>query len=316
MMSKLPVLLVEGDSDSIFFQIARDELLSSGLLGIDAVTDLRRIQIETAALISSPSGDELGNREKVEYVCALAALAIDHRKLTGFVDREFRSFIRVAPALEDLNKRQAKVGHVWWSRGHSIENEFFDFAIMRVALRDLGVSVDYDVAAVLEIFAAHFDTALRIACALSLCGDSAGLLTWLHRTFSPEYIGFSDSELVYDLVGWAKQLERKHNLDGARASALVSDFKSRFELVQASDIEVVRWLCHGHIGEAFLWATFRAAILELCEQRGVPQTQCKVPSTSMRDRFVRYVSSWMVEVFRSGFDGTPLECFRDLGATI
>ncbi|MET0397017.1 MAG: DUF4435 domain-containing protein [Longimicrobiaceae bacterium] len=314
MMSKLPVLLVEGEFDDIFFQLVRDELLSNDIvqLPLENAHQLRSIQIETPQMIASPDGEKLGHREKVELVCGLAGSDVDRTKLVGFVDREFRRFIATT-ILDDYLECSCQFGRVRWSRGHSIENIFFDYAIMRPVFRDLGVSSYYNVAEALAATEEHFDDALRVACALSLVGKDQELLGMLYRTISSEHIRLGEKNIEFDVRLWATHLRERHKLDSGRVAAVVSAFAYYMNVVARSNMEVVRWMCHGHLGETVLWSAFGAAVHLCCEKNGVPTHCRKVVSVSSRDRLIRYVGSWIRHAFHKSTDNSPLECFRDFG---
>ena len=80
------------------------------------------IVIDSAEMIRECEG-VFSNREKVEYIHALAA---DHAKLAGWVDREFRMFAVGPSIVNELKGHNVLDASLFWTRGHSIENYFFD----------------------------------------------------------------------------------------------------------------------------------------------------------------------------------------------
>jgi hypothetical protein len=121
MMSHDKHLLVEGIDDKIAFKLLFEEL--SGKHDIKIDTAERLINFERP----------LGNREKVEEICRTVTGRSFADKLVGFVDREFREFEWDNDIRDNLGQHKVD-GRLVWSRGHSIENYFFDFIILREAL--------------------------------------------------------------------------------------------------------------------------------------------------------------------------------------
>lgn len=167
-MSNDRFLLLEGADDEDFFTIICNLLKKNeAQISAEKLYLLKNIIIDTAERIEG----ELGNRAKIEKICDLVAQEppdVNNRVL-GFVDREFREF-EWSNDLKDHIKTHKINKRLIWSKGHSIENYFFEISTLRKAFNDYLVSSFYQEA--FEIFESKFEHTLRIACALSLAGLS------------------------------------------------------------------------------------------------------------------------------------------------
>jgi len=150
-MSSIPVLLVEGDDDSIFFQLICDELKKDVQNYPQFEKILAHIEIETPIVITTPQ-KVAGNRREIEYICKKADEINFTGLLVGYVDREFREFYVTIDSVSDNCQFQNRISRILWSRGHSIENYFFDVNVLHDGLRDYGISPEYQVSEALELF--------------------------------------------------------------------------------------------------------------------------------------------------------------------
>jgi len=130
-MSNDRFLLLEGADDEKFFTIICNLLKQNeAQISAEKLYLLKNIIIDTAERIQG----ELGNRAKIEKICDLVAQEppdVNNRVL-GFVDREFREF-EWSNDLKDHIKTHKINKRLIWSRGHSIENYFFEISTLRKA---------------------------------------------------------------------------------------------------------------------------------------------------------------------------------------
>lgn len=314
-MSDLPVLLVEGDDDTIFFQLVRDELIEK-FHEYDSLysTTLSIIEIETPAIIKSPEGNVLGNRSKVEYICETADSIGFKGLLLGFVDREFREFDLVQHIHDRLNTHN-KRGRVIWSRGHSVENYLFEYEILRDGLRKYGINSHYPIQDALNLFKVNFDEIISIACSMSLAARDLDLINVIESSIDCSVFVFNNDQLQFDLENWDNFLSTKKRLDESRRSSLVKALTSYFKIVNGSDIQTLRWVCHGHIGMSVIWSGFEACIIRICDIKNIPQSKRKTQKPSLRGRFIEFSSNWVKQQLNApeSFHDTPIQCFQVLG---
>lgn len=292
-MSYLPVLLVEGRDDSIFFQLIRDELIQ--MLGTDELERLEQlscIEIDTAAMIKSPEDNVLGNRQKVEYICQSADSIDFTGSLLGFVDREFRAF-NIDEYIQDHLPTHNKIGRLVWSRGHSVENYLFEFSILRNELRNLGISPNYSIQNSLQIFELNFNKIITIACSISLAAKDNDVIKLVESSLHSSVFEFIGDNIQFSLDKWSDVLSSKIRLDNSRRQSLLESLSSYLVTTQGCDIQTLRWLCHGHIGLSLILSAFEACIIRTCETESIPDGQRKIRRTVSTDRFIKFSSQWI-----------------------
>jgi hypothetical protein len=194
-MSKDIFLLLEGSEDKIFFTLIRNKFEQ---VFLDSHSDdlnlLLKINIETAEEIKGM----LGNREKIEKICNLVSQENQNTRdrVLGFVDREFREFEYINSLQDKLGNHRINEGLIW-SRGHSIENYFFDLATWKEAFNNYLVSELYQEA--FEIFESKFNDILKIACSLSLAALSENLLKPIPTTLDWKCIDITSKSIQINL---------------------------------------------------------------------------------------------------------------------
>ena len=313
-MSSLPVLLVEGKDDSIFFQLIRDELLKLvDRSNVGQMKALSCIEIDTAEIIKSPQDNPIGNRSKVEYICKMADDLSLNQSLVGFVDREFREF-NLSPYFEDCLKVQNNIGRVVWSRGHSVENHLFEFVILRDTLRDIGINSMYPIQDALDIFKMNFKSIIALSCATSLAAKDVALIKALEATMPPSCFTFNDCDIHMNMHEWNNFLCQNIRLDSLRSKKFLDQFIYYLEIANGADFETLRWLCHGHIGLNFISSAFEACMNKMLESQHYSVEQ-KKRGVDKTDRFIRFSTSWIQKQLREShnFENTPIKCFQMLG---
>jgi len=262
-MSNSKHILVEGSNDKRVFMLFIDELLHQS----GSETAYSKIVVDTAEQLLDFE-KSLGNRAKVETVCQRLIGQYCARKLVGFVDREFREFDRI-PLVRDRIGAHKVCGRLVWSRGHSVENYYFDFETLRVPLRAFSVTDAFCDA--LDLFEKVFEQTIRLACAASLAGDELQKLRLVERSIEFSVFRFMPDApeiLTLDLDMWKEDLVKKHRLANTVAKDLIKHFRAWHDRVEHSEFCPVRWMCHGHIGLAFIWGVYGGCVHEICLRRG------------------------------------------------
>src|SRR5712692_10193652 len=52
------------------------------------------------------------------------------------------------------------------------------------------------------------------------------------------------------------------------AQSLIVSFQMWLEKLSEIDFSILRWLCHGHIGIAFIWAAYAMCVWEVSQRSG------------------------------------------------
>ena len=309
-MSNQPTLLVEGKTDAQAFVILLDSIkLARQMERLDLV-------IDNAALISSESSN-MGNREKVEA----AANAITPREFSsrfvGFVDREFREFI-TNDTLGDNLRRHNQIGRLVWSRGHSIENYFFEFDLIREPMRGLSDSIHFGPA--LDRMKESFQDVMNIACAISLAAKDIARLNIAERIVHWSCFNSSDSSLTMDSELWIKHLSSRLNLDNEHIDRLIERFEHWLRVSRNSGPEVVRWLCHGHIGNSVIWNAYEKFFREAISSSASDDTQNQNPNvyggSGSSLRFNQCASELAHQSVSNNAVEAPSLCFNLLGIAV
>src|SRR5437660_10174463 len=148
-MSKFKYILVEGRDDIIVFKYLIEEFLGKR-------SDIR---FHGAHQIRFDSG--IGNRERVENIVESLKGKKYAKRFVGFVDREFRGF-DLDNEIKDVIGKHNVTDRLIWSRGHSLENYYFDFSSLRRPLRHFSMTPHFDDA--LDLFEQNFEHIITLAC--------------------------------------------------------------------------------------------------------------------------------------------------------
>src|SRR5581483_7873255 len=244
-MTRSKILLVEGKDDRYLFE--------RYIEATSADSQHRDFQIDTAEIVNSPSETRLGNREKVEYICNSLSGTQWASKLVGFVDREFRSF-QLDPAIrDDIVGHHIDAGLIW-SRGHSIENYWFDIQTLRSPLVECCTSAHLTDG--VDLFSRVFSDALKIACSVALALRELDALGFGAKSVGWKELVLEKECLKLDLAKWRSSLMNRMRADPRTIEQVCTAYDRWLTKVKLADEDSVRWLCHGHVGLWVLWSAF------------------------------------------------------------
>jgi len=246
-------LLVEGSSDVEVFKKFLDRLISDGFN--------YRLTIQMADNLSI-SG-QAGNRSKVEYVCEIVSQ--DQRLnsqgiiFAGFVDREFNQFDYENTVFDLLGKHYFE-RCLFWSRGHSIENYFFEVSIFNELFLDL-LNIPWIDQVILK-FKDVFDEVIRLACAVGLAAHKLQRSDLVRRYTNLEHLKIDGNTVTIDLQNWKNHLINKGEPISS-VEELVAKYMAYSEKLASVDLTIAKWLCDGHLGLSFILFTFCCCIKEV-----------------------------------------------------
>lgn len=253
-------LLVEGKDDKRLLRTLNFQLWNKALkkpskneLRIDVVSEL--IKSKKDCKDSKQEGLEgLGEREKVEKICKL----IEHENcaswVVGFVDREFRGFEFSNEILDNIENHHIDK-QIVWSRGHSVENYFFDADIICNSFisRVLSSHLDSDetwLYDTINLFQRHFKQAIVIACTIGMVASELKKIKRIQKSIDWNMFVLSKNNfsIQLDLEKWGQKLVSGRGLSLDEVEEITNAYICWLEKLKDLDFELVRWLCHGHIG--------------------------------------------------------------------
>jgi hypothetical protein len=113
---------------------------------------------------------------------------------------------------------------------------------------------------------------------------------------------------------WQTRLANQGEQDYWIAEAK-SQYANWWGIVRTADYEIVRWLCHGHIGLATIWASFGRCVFEACavlpQQLRKQQAENAVAARA-EFRFRAIVEQWTRHALQGHLD-CPEVIFHMLG---
>jgi hypothetical protein len=291
-------LLVEGRDDKKFFK-----KLFITLLGKDCCIDIDSVEdfVQT---------DEVNNRLKVESICASIQDKPYSRKLVGFVDREFRGFA-ITENLSDQLKCHQVNGQIVWSRGHSIENYFFDLEVLEEPIKFTMPSDYFKLA--FDMFKKRISQMLKISCAISIAAHEQKCIKKITNTICWDMIEINTNNIRINIEAWAKSLKSRE-MSVQEIERFLQAFGRAIEITENSDIETVRWTCHGHLGVSLIWSLYCRCVYEVTKDFSDDPTKETrlVQRVSDEVRFEACVSGW-IEKELSHPKCVPLEVLNLLG---
>lgn len=284
-------LLLEGPTDLKIVARVVAEMVNRGEV------DLHGITIDTVDIINDPEIPP-GNRAAVEYVYNLAEA--ERLPIAAVVDREYRKFVVNDVEIRDDLSSHFQQNDLYWTRGHSIENYFFDSGYFEAYLRmKHPESIPHLCYAVIQ---SEFPTLMRGAAAASLaamrcsvverCGGICSLSMW--EVTTPNQLCFTIDELLDAL--------ESRGVD----QTVLSTFSELFQeydkqLSSVTDVYLTRWISHGHVGWSFVWAGIGRLLLHC----GVNQEIAESVGRGFMDDKIRFFANrWAVEALE-GMNDSP-----------
>lgn len=232
-------LVVEGRDDRIVMQRVFLEAISGSPVG-------NLVRVDSSDIVKDPVLSEMGARDRVVKIVEVCRPP--QGKLKGLKDREWDffctdNFVEIPGEQPDAD--------VFTTRGHSIENYFFDSSLCCDFLkRKYSSMIGPDVLVRVE---EDFEKILDFSLAYSVACKRLGVIDRFDRLVSPSHIEFNGA------FGLAENF-RSAVLSRGVTSTLVDDFFEAFSNVSAQLGERTgqdwcgRWWAHGHLGEDALWA--------------------------------------------------------------
>ncbi|MFT3788913.1 MAG: DUF4435 domain-containing protein [Tepidisphaeraceae bacterium] len=254
---------MEGVSDKAVIARLIIELRNSQMLAND------NILIDTAADLPDAAG---GNRSRVENMHTTIG---GSRKFAAVVDREFRRFDMQNG--DDNDPKHIEIpDHLFWTRGHSIENYFVDAELVTACLEQHypeHLPGDYR-----DLVNASFPSILKTCASITLAleptNPNGTPPDRLQRVSTAGAVGIwqvqDNGEVSLNDQEFDRIL-RARGFTQLETSMLLQRRLEFMNRLEQRSVAVSRWLCHGHLGIAFLWSAIGALLLK----HGMPSARCQ-----------------------------------------
>jgi hypothetical protein len=260
-ISKNPLLLVEGRSDRHFFERLLYGARKRGYGSPES------IQIDTANKLQDEKMRGMGNREKVEMICAAVIQEIPNDKyFCGFADREFRGFEIDDIAVQDAISDHYTTGSLVWSRGHSVENYYFDLVSFRKSFELSSPIHIAHVEAAINLFEKIFESILHLSCAISLAARDSEYLSDATAGPVKQCIHWSNLNISQDTININGDKWKKILQETGKSERFFARYNYWYQRLATIDRKILRWLCHGHIGFILFWEAYARCIYETCSE--------------------------------------------------
>ncbi len=300
-MSSFRYILVEGKDDKRSLMYLIQEFFG----------ERKDIKVHGAHQIKF--GNAAGNRERVEEISKSINGKKYAERFVGFVDREFRGF-ELGDEIKDLIHKHNIMGRLIWSRGHSIENYYFEFVVLERPLRNNSVTLYFDDA--LDLFKQNIEQIIKLACAIGLAAWQYNLLEATRASIEDwRILEFNASELIINTTRWINSLISKQKIRKEDVITLIDTFQMWSEKVSKTDFNIIRWLCHGHIGITFIWAAYARSVFEVCQRSGCEDPRREAINVLKASETVRFngcASEWAYQAVNKSCE-YPKVIFNHLG---
>ena len=292
-------LLVEGRDDMRSFESLIEEIY-----GIEW-KDILNLDIDTAENLLSDTNSR-GNRLLVERVCEQVNNQDYANRIIGFVDREFREFNYENDLSDNINRHNI-IGRLIWSRGHSIENYFFDYSIVRGPLVDLSLG-EFNYIESTDLLRQYFESSVRLGCAISLLGKALNNFEILRRSMNWQLLAITDHGIQIDFNSWCRIISSRLRISEEEITKI---WYRVLPLVGKADYSVIRWMCHGHIGFKVIQLTYERCIAEVSNIIQNQRSPAKFINTDERVCLYTIARSWARQSNRGQCE-YPIEMLRNL----
>lgn len=309
-------LLVEGKDDRQFFKLLIKEFSQ-----LNNKKRIERINIDSASdFISSDVSEgqrRLGNREIVERICQKASNTDYAHRIVGFVDREFRGFIYLNEdkLKDEIQKHNVNsIDRIIWSRGHSIENYFFDRTVLSETLRFHITEEWFE--ATTDFFEEYFEQTIILGCAVSMAAREIKVriekkFEKIGKSVNWKMLSNDEGGLVFDDQKWKSELIKRQILSLHEADEVLQIFLGWKAKLETVDFDLVRWLCHGHIGFKFILSFFDFCIAKTCPDGNLENPDKYLGNLKDNKHFNFCVNVWLKKAISDECEH-PMETFTDL----
>lgn len=211
---------------------------------------LTNVVLDSADLVRGDDGP-MGNRALVELIHQ--SVRATGTKFAAVVDREFRGFELASVVRDEIGEHRTENGSLFWTRGHSMENYFFDARFFTSFIKS--AFAEAIEAECVMACRSSFDEILIWASAVGITLKENGLIEKGHDLGRvSHWTRASDGRWRFDATAFSRALAERAIVPGGEERIVGSVEAWRSRLDEAGAKEVVRWVSHGHIGWQLVWS--------------------------------------------------------------
>ncbi|MBN3817688.1 DUF4435 domain-containing protein [Paraburkholderia sp. Se-20369] len=274
MVRSAKTILVEGETDaSLLNRLILERALGSSHAGAKPVVD--RVDLIKDQILSG-----MGNRQRVLKIAEAVGGSRD--KFRGFVDKEWHGYDFVTEEVNNFLECDEALNSVMLTKGHSIENYFFDHSYYReFILRNFGDRLPH---AYFEEIPKTVDSGLLAAFVLSAGARKAELIERCSGLISKDMLESTNAGFSMNIDLVIRALKARQVSD-EKCEILRSECErvAPRALGAASYALIARWAVHGHIGDAVIWA----ALAKLATVHGLPAKEAdQIECGQRREKFL------------------------------
>lgn len=242
-------IMVEGPTDK--------RVLSRMMLEREAAAGRSfRCVIDDCAIVNDAALAGKGAKTKVEFIAN--AIGVGSGRFNWLVDREWDD-VDIERPQDFVTPSNAEVGVR--TKGHSIENYWMRLDALSTYLKMFfgdGLTVEF-----FTLLEARFSPMLRLAAAYSFTAKRMSVVTRCGDAIRSRDIKWTGAEYVV-LPSLTSSLRNRGVADDIAAEINIELGR---ENLKAASIDVLQWMCHGHLGEELI----RACAASLAGECGVQQ---------------------------------------------
>lgn len=237
-------VLVEGVTDK---QILSSFFLTHSL----SENGSNKVLIDDVSIIADATLAGLGHKQKALQIAS--AFHPNHDKLSCLVDREWDGV-----DFNNLANTQARPYiHALTTKGHSIENYWFHADALISFL--IQIHADKIGKNYLILIADNFSKILEFAAAYSLSAKNAAIISRAYDLIAADSIDWNGHSFILNQTINTALANRQVSIDFA------SLCNSQLQNLPTNNLDDLRWLCHGHLGEQAI----RACAATLAQAAGI-----------------------------------------------
>lgn len=308
-------LIVEGPRDKKIFEILFyefEDCLHNNPIHI-FIDNIDVIKYRTEEFQYSSNG----NRGKVEnfHEIIINDPKIDKKNFVCFVDREFRYFeVKSCNISDKLTSLQLKERLIC-SRGHSIENYFFDFVNIKIALSIL-CCIDniHELYQAINLFSKVFESSMYIATMISIIGNQINCSGYFKRillSIDASIFKIEQDRASINLESW--QIKLRKNFNENEIEKIINSYQSQHQVITNNNIDLIKLYSHGHIGFECFLAVYACYIYEV-SQKNKKSNMFRFNKDQL---YIIFAKFWAIRAKENKNNcNYPKEIFSMLGITI
>ncbi|ELS02939.1 hypothetical protein Xen7305DRAFT_00026570 [Xenococcus sp. PCC 7305] len=271
-MSNMKYLLVEGESDSKILKQLLKRFRDNNLIKKD------KVEVQSAQYIKSNKDTIQGNRHKVEYISKNINKENFAYRFVGFVDREFRDFL-IDKTIRDIISSHKVSSRLVWSRGHSIENYFFDQDVLKLYCANASFKLDY-YELIEERFQFLYLSILNLSTILSLLAKELNekyelSFEEIENSISFEFLEIENNQIIIKIDEWLERLKNKIKNKIESTDISSEDFLKETRIIYndicsivslTEDPDTKKFICHGHLGLHCVIEAYKKCLIVVSEE--------------------------------------------------